>query len=505
MRRTKKTVIAAIIAASFTLVGCSGGSSGGSPTGDNQNASIQNETVVALPEDIDNFDPHTNQLNTYLYAVRSLVFNGLVRYDASLNIEPDLATFDVNADATVFTFEIDPEAVFHDGTSVNAEAVIASFERAAGEENSIWAPRLADVASYESPDEHTVVITLNDPNAAFLAGIVDISIIAPSNFEDVDSAPVGSGPYKFVSWEANQQIELERFDNHFGEPSPTETIIYRPISDQQVALNNLYSGSIDIIASASVNTRAQVDTDRAEIIQPDASTSLSLIEFNSSGTLDDPQVRRALAHTLDKEAIQEVAYGGEGSLSYSPFAETSWAYTNVEDYEYDLQRAEDLLAEAGASDLTFTLEVPSGFPDAEQIARVWQASLAEVGVSMTPEINESSVWLDAYVSRDYDATWNVFNVGGDPHSFFDVIMTPHLDDDYDNPRMKELIAEATSTSDQAKRADIYAELQQVLVEELPVMVVQSIPVASIIADDVRGYEMNPLGWSLLDNVAVEQE
>ncbi len=294
----------------------------------------------------------------------------------------------------------------------------------------------------------------------------------PGSFDDAKSKPVGSGPYSFVSWEPNKQITLERFDDYFGGAAPTKTIIEQPITDQQVALNNLYSGSVDIIASASSATTAQVDSSRAEVVTPSTSNSMDLIEFNSSGKLADPRVRQALALALDKDSVQKIAYGGGGSTTASPLPESSWAYAEQNGYDYDLDKAKALLAEAGASDLSFTLELLSGFPQAEQMARVWQESLAQIGVTMTPRVSELSVWLDAYTSRNYDAIWNSFNVGGDPNSFFDVIMTPHLADDYPNSQVKDFVAQAVATSDEDARKKIYAQLQEIIVNELPVMVIE---------------------------------
>tara|TARA_R110002124_G_scaffold99318_7_gene245243 strand:- start:3732 stop:5210 length:1479 start_codon:yes stop_codon:yes gene_type:complete len=484
---------------SLLLTGCAAESSSSDDP-----AAIKDEVVVALAGDIDNFDPHTNQLIIFEFAIRELVFSTLVDYDAELNLQPDLATYEVNEDATVFTFSLVPDAVFHDGTSVDAAAVIASMERAGTAEDSIWSGRLADVASYEAPDDQTVVITLNNPDATFLAGLASIAIVAPSSFDTATSEPVGSGPYEFESWTANTEIVLTSFDDYFGEVSPTKTLRLQPIADQQVALNNLYSGSVDILASASAATVSQLDSARADLVEPVASNSLSLIEFNSSGKLADPMVRQALAHALDKASIREIAYGGGGSSSWSPLPESSWAYSEQTGYEYDLDKAATMLAAAGESDLEFSLEVPSGFPEAEQLARVWQASLAEIGVTLNVNITEISVWLDAYVSRGYDATWNVFNVGADPHSFFDIIMTPHLADDYQNQTVSDLVLDATRVSDEAARSELYSELQQILVDELPVMIVQSTPVASIAGPDVSGYEVNPLGWALLSQVTVSK-
>ena len=495
----RRSLIGLAAVSSLLLTGCAAESSSSDDP-----AAIKDEVVVALAGDIDNFDPHTNQLIIFEFAIRELVFSTLVDYDAELNLQPDLATYEVNEDATVFTFSLVPDAVFHDGTSVDAAAVIASMERAGTAEDSIWSGRLADVASYEAPDDQTVVITLNNPDATFLAGLASIAIVAPSSFDTATSEPVGSGPYEFESWTANTEIVLTSFDDYFGEVSPTKTLRLQPIADQQVALNNLYSGSVDILVSASAATVSQLDSARADLVEPVASNSLSLIEFNSSGKLADPMVRQALAHALDKASIREIAYGGGGSSSWSPLPESSWAYSEQTGYEYDLDKAATMLAAAGESDLEFSLEVPSGFPEAEQLARVWQASLAEIGVTLNVNITEISVWLDAYVSRGYDATWNVFNVGADPHSFFDIIMTPHLADDYQNQTVSDLVLDATRVSDEAARSELYSELQQILVDELPVMIVQSTPVASIAGPDVSGYEVNPLGWALLSQVTVSK-
>lgn len=510
-RPVKAGVAAAFAAAALALTACSGASTtipGASSSTASSTASSatagKSQLVVAIPGDIDNFDPDTNQLIAYEYAIRNLVFSSLVKYDANLKLVPDLATFTANADATVFTFKLNPKAVFQDGTKVNAAAVVQALKRAAGSKGSIWAPRLAGVKGYATPDPGTVVITLTKPNADFLAGLTDIAILAPSSFATTKSKPVGSGPYSFVSWTPNEQIVLQRFDKYFGTPGGAQQITEKPIADQQVALNDLYSGSVDIIASAATATTTQLDTSRATVVKPATSNSMDLIEFNSSGKLADPRVRQALAYALDKNSVQKIAYNGGGTTTWSPLPASSWAYSAQAGYPYDLAKAKALLAAAGATHLSFTLDLLTGYPQATAMARVWQQSLAQIGVTLTPKVEELSTWLDQYVNRKYDAIWNSFDVGGDPNSFYDVIMTPHLGDDYKNPQMQALMAQGIGTSDQAQRAKYYAQLQQLTVAQLPVMVIAWEPVASIAAKDVTGYEMNPMGWALFGNAAVSK-
>lgn len=497
LRSVKGRVIVVAAVVMVAVSGCGGGAGRGSADGP-----VSEELVVAIPGDIDNFDPHTNQLITYQYAVKRLVFSSLVKYDADLKIVPDLAAkHTVSDDATKYTFELDPDAVFQDGTAVDADAVIKSLKRAAGSKESIWAPRLADVKSMKATGDTTVEVTLKSPDATFLAGLTDISILAPDSFSDAKSKPIGSGPYSFTSWKPNTEIRLERFKDYFGEQSPAKTIIEKPISDEQVAVNNLYTGTVDVVASASVATTQQVKSDRATVVTPKSSNSLSLVEFNSSGKLADAKVRQALAHALDKDAVRKVAYGGEGESIWSPLPESNWAYAEQEGYPYNLDKARALLKEAGVKNLSFTLNIPSGNPDAVKIARVWQESLSKIGVKLTPDVAETSVWLDDYVKRTYDATWNTFNVSSDPHSFFDIVMTPHLADDFPNKEMQALVAKVKATPDQGKRTKLYHALQEDVVADVPVMIVQTIPSASLASPSVTGYEMNPLGWVLLESAA----
>lgn len=465
-------------------------------------AAAKDTVVVALPGDINEFDPHTNQLIIYEYGVRKLVFNALVKYDTDLKLQPDLATYKVNADATIFTFKINDKALFHDGTQVTAAAVIKSLERAAGVTKSIFTNRFKDVMSYTSPTKNQVVIKLKTPNSTFLGEMADIAIIAPSNFKKVGSNPVGSGPYKFVSWQANKQIKFERFDQHFGPKGGSKFIIERPISDEQVALNALYSGDVDIIAGVTAATVKQLDTKRAKVVRPKTSNSTSFVEFQLSGKLADVRVRQALAHALDKDSIKLITYGGAGTTSWSPLPASSWAYSAQAGYPYDLTKAKALLAQAGVSNLTFDLEIPAGYPEAESLARVWQQSLAQIGVTMNPTVTEISVWLDRYINHKYDATWNVFNVPADPNGFFDIIMTAHFNDAYKNTKVIDLVAKAKAIGDRNERAKVYAELQKIMVDELPVMIGWWTPIASVTSKKVTGYKINPLGWALVAGVKI---
>ena len=459
--------------------------------------------TVALSGDIDNFDPATNQLIAYQAAILNTVYDSLVSFDADLKLQPRLAKeYSVNDDATVFTFKLVENATFHDGTPVNADAVIASLQRSAKLGGVIGGP-LQRISKYEAPDEHTVVLTLNAPFAPFLSVLNDVAIMAPGSFDTATSKPVGSGPFVFESWTANDKIVLKRNDNYWGPKPAYATLIFKPIPDPQVALTNLYAGDVDIIAEPSTAVVSQVDTSQAQVIRPTVSNSIGYIEMSGTKpTLHNINLRRALAYAFDRASIKAAAFGGQGDSVASPLPTGSWAYFDARGYPYDLDKAKAALDASGAKNVEIGLEVLAGFPEAEQMARIWQASLAKIGIKLDINTSEVSVWLDRYVNRNYDMTWNFFGVSPDPNSFFDVIMRPHLENEYKNPYMLDLMKAGISTSDMDARKKIYAQLQDIVVDELPVMTIQSRPIAAIARMGITGFKMNPLGWCLYNGAVL---
>lgn len=489
----------AILAAGAALLGCGEKAQTTSSPGGTA-ASGTGTVTVSIPGDIDNFDPYTNQLIQYEWAIRSTVFDTLVKYDEQLKIVPGVATPKANADATRFSFALRDGVRFSDGEPLDAKAVVASLKRAAASKG-IYSARLTDVERYATPDARTVQITLNRPDASFLDGLAKIALVAPKHFAAAKREPVGSGPFTFESWTPNDQIVLKRNDAYWGEKPAYARLVLKPIKDEQIALNQIYSGQLDVLGSAQTSTVKQADRNRVSVVEPKSSNSIALVELmGKSGRLADPRLRQALAYAFDRKAIRQIAYAGRGDSEWSPLPVGSWAHATEAGYPYDLERAEQLVAQAGAKGTRITLDLVAGTPEAEQMARVWQRSLDKIGIELKVRASELSVWTDRYVKHDYDAIWNYFNVSGDPDSFFDVIMKPHFEDRYDKPAVAKLVREAKSTTDQAARKGIYAQLQKQLVHDLPVLTVQSRPLAAIVAKDVSGLRLNPLGWPQLDAI-----
>ena len=194
---------------------------------------------------------------------------------------------------------------------------------------------------------------------------------------------------------------------------------------------------------------------------------------------------------VNKPAVRAIAYSGSGQSIWNPIPPSSWAYTNIAGYSYNLQKAKALLAQAGESHLSLTVIVPSGYPEGTQTADIWQQSLQQIGVKLNVDVEQLSVWLDQYVKEQYQLTWNVFDVKGDPDSFYSIIMVPHLKSDYHNPAMLSLEAKALATSNIAARKSIYSQMDNMVVNQLPVMPIQTEPLYSVVSKDVTGWRSTP--------------
>jgi peptide/nickel transport system substrate-binding protein len=176
----------------------------------------------------------------------------------------------------------------------------------------------------------------------------------------------------------------------------------------------------------------------------------------------------------------------------------------VPGYDYDPAGAKAILEEEGAGDLEFTVLSIKGYPEGEQAATIWQAGLDEAGVKLKIELQELSVWLDNYLNHTYDVIWNVFPGFADPNYFVSLGLQPHLADGWTNEEAASFAASANQTLDLAARTEQYARLQELFVQDLPIMVIQETPKVSLTAPNVANWGINSLSWVLLNDVTISE-
>jgi peptide/nickel transport system substrate-binding protein len=463
------------------------------------------QAVISAANDIESGDPHTNQALIYNNVIRMNVFNALVRYGPNLDYVPDLAEKWDNPDDKTYVFHLRQGVKYHNGQEVEASHVEYSFKRIA-DKKAVFASRVAGIEGYEVVDKYTIKMTLKAPQADFIDGLVLLAIVPPEVDADLDKKPVGSGPFQFAEWVPNDHITLQRFPGYYDkDQAKVEKLVFRIIPDPQVAITNLQAGALDGILDVPLAQAAQFKSSNTVKAIIQSTSSIHIIELmgkNSEPIRSNAKVRQALAMCLDKAAVQKIAFAGEGQQKWSWVPYGTWAYKQEEGFPFDPQKAKALLADAGyPNGFSFAINLLNGYPEGEKIATIWQAGLQQAGVTLNIQTMERAVWSPAYRGHDYDTTWNVFPGFADPNYFVAFDLKVHLADQWKNAEALDLADQAATTLDQAKRKELYAKLQDIFVSDMPVIITQEVPAASLTRPNVSGWQINPLGHVIVRGVS----
>jgi peptide/nickel transport system substrate-binding protein len=318
--------------------------------------------VVARSTDAVSLDPaRTNDLESL--EVAEQVYGRLVRFSPGrLEPEPDLATsWSVSADGTVWTFELRPNMHFQDGTPVDAEAVVFSFERQIVPEHPhhepdfVWTRAYHNIRRVRADGPLRVQFEIDRPYAPFLANLAmgPAAIVSPTAVKrwghDFGRHPVGSGPYRFVEWIPGDRITLERNPTYWDQPARTRYLVLLAMPDSKQRLQALESGAADVIQQLAPDDLPLVR------LHPDlrlAMAPAALVSYLAMNTqrrpLNDPRIRRAIAHAIRTEALVKLVYQGLGIPAIGPLPPNVWgARSDVVTYPYNPAKARALLAEAG--------------------------------------------------------------------------------------------------------------------------------------------------------------
>lgn len=545
MRKGKVWSLAIMLLLVFStvLAACSGGDneSGEKDKGKNtseQSSSGSGETLVfGRGGDSTSLDPsRTTEGETFKVTIN--LFETLLTFeDEGTAVEPGLAkSWEPSEDGLTYTFELQEGVKFHDGTDFNAEAVVKNFERwASGDAekfpyyNSMFGGFEGDeghvIESVTAEGEHTVVIKLTRPQAPFLKNLaMDMFAIAsPTAIEeqgddDFERNPVGTGPFKFVEWKPNDSITIERFDDYWQEDFPKlEKVIFRSIPDNAARLNALMAGEIDLADGINPSDGASIEGNPDLQLFERPSMNVGYLGLTvTREPFDNKLVRQAMNHAIDKQSIIDAFFEGRADIAVNPMPPSVSGYNDeIEGYEYNPEKAKELLEEAGYGDgfemELWAMTVPRPYmPDGEKVAEVIQKNLADIGITAKIVSHEWATYLELASKGDADAFmlgWTGDN--GDPDNFLYVL----LDEDnigsnnytyFKNDETHELFIEAQTEVDEEKRIELYKKAQEILHEEAPwVPLAHSIPLLAG-SKDITGFLPHPTGSDLLSNVDIER-
>jgi peptide/nickel transport system substrate-binding protein len=476
--------------------------------------------VVGLVAEPVNLDPaQVTDLNSNRVGRR--VVETLVTFpDESTQVVPGLAeSWTISKDGLQYTFKLRTGIKFHDGTPLTAEAVKFSIERQINPEHP--AHKLGkypfanfffgNVKAVEVLSNERVAFLLKEPRASFLAILTAgaASIVSPTavmkSGPDYPLQPVGTGPFKFGSWDRGQRVVLEKNPAYWKSSVKLDRVIYRPIVEDQARLTELLTGSLDVIVGVPPDFVGQLESGgKVGVLKQVGAHVWYLGINNQKKPFDDKRVRQALNYAVNKDAIVRDVLKGTGTPSRGPVLPNTWAAdATLKAYPYDPARAKKLLAEAGyPNGFSTTLWVPesgSGMQSPVAMSTVMQSNLKAVGVNVVLQTMEWGAFLAKLRTKEQELFALSWMAGTeDP----DMVMYPLLHSSqwtpngpnralYKNPKFDDLLQQARLTTDQARRASLYKEAQRILVDDAPwIFVDHEIQIAAV-ARRVQGFKLHP--------------
>ena len=510
MKRKLLEVLLLLGLLSAVLCGCGGGSADKTPEGGQTSGSSEpaaqpaadhpNEITVGIAQDLDeSLDPH-KAVAAGTKEVMFNVFEGLMKPTPEGDLIPAVAEkYEVSNDQLVYTFTIRDGIKFHNGQPVTAGDVVNSITRCIepSEAGVLAVEPLSAVEKVTGMDERTVQIRLKEPNTEFLAYLT--LAILPAEYDGQDTAPVGTGPFKFVSRAAQDNIVLERFDDYWGEKAYLDKVTYKIIENADSILMSLQSGAVDLFAHLTSTQVAQLGDD-FNIEEGTMNLVQAMYLNHAEKPFDDVRVRQALCCAIDRQQILDLAFDGYGSLIGSSMYPAFGKYfddslTNY--YTHDVEKAKALLADAGYPDgFSMTITVPSNYQPHLDTAQVIVEQLKQVGITaeILPVTWES--WLnDTYMGRQFQATV----VGVDASTMTARALLERFTStagnnfiNYNNAEYDAFFQEAVSAADDAAQTAAYKKAEANLTENAANVYIQDLADLVAVRKGLEGVRFYPI-------------
>ncbi len=460
------------------------------------------------------------------------IYDGLVRYKTgSTEIEPALATeWSPSADGKEWTFKLRQGVKFHDGTPFNADAVVFSVSRQLPPQRTDAMPyasfTFGPVEKVEKVDDYTVKFILSEPYAPFLANLamaLAAPIVSPAAVEKYGDKfienPVGTGPFKFVQWKKGEQIVLEANKEYWDGAPKLDKLVYKFIKENSVRASELRTGSIQAMNGLDPNDVKMLEDAGLNVIKNPGMNINYLGFFCNKKPFNDPKLRLAVSHAINRENLINFLYQGLAELPNSVLPSFMPGHDkSLQAPEYNPEKAKQLLAEAGYANglkvtlLTYSNVRPYNPVGGDKLAAAIQADLRKVGIEAEIKTYPWKEYKEIYTPEIVEAgdfmLYGWIGDNGDPDNFLSLLETKEIKSTlnaakYSNKKVDELLVKARIAQKQEERTAAYSELQKIVQAEAPWVFLGHSKDMAAVSKNVEGFDLHPVGVIYFHNVDIK--
>lgn len=478
-----------LLAVLLVVSGCSNGSDG--TTGGESDAASdatgkedENTLVVAIPTDITSQDIH-NHNSTLTESIHVNMYNYLFKKEDDGEIVPDLVEDYENVDDLTWEFTLKEGVTFHNGDDLTAEDVKFTLERVATDETLQEHPHYNQIEEVEVIDDYNFLIKTYDPDPILLnrlsrigSSILPKEYIEEHGWDHFMDEPIGSGPFKFSEWKRDNELVFEVYDDyHEGKVEDWERLVFRIVPEDSTRIAELLTGGVDLALNVPDHEWDRINNNDGTSVESTTSqrVAMYMLRLDDEYATSDIRVRQAIDLAINNEALTESVLGG-GAVPVRSRVTPGNTGANEELYDtfnYDPERAKELLAEAGYADgLEITLHGPNGrYTKDRDVQELVSGMLGEVGITVNVDLLEWSNFVDLRNGYTYEEGY--FIAYG--NSQFDAALA--LDNKrseramemqgYKNEELDELLTKAEVNMDLDERVEQYERAQEIIAEDLP--------------------------------------
>lgn len=510
-RRRGLATAAATLALSLTLAACSGGSGGGTGTVAAQELPSSygepvdgGELKVGFPTTLTSADPIRGG-SGFDHMMLYTMYDRLVNFTDDMKSEPSLAKSYEYLDPTTLELKLQEGVTFHDGTPFNAEAVKFNLDRARTSPVSNVKAELGSVTSADVIDEYTVQLKLSHPDSSLPLILADRSgmMVSPTVAAQGDDAiaqqPTGTGPFKLISHAPGDSLQVERNENYWkADNVHLDKVSFKFITNVQTLTNSVTSGEVNF-ATGMISQTWQTLSGNSQLVV-DAQPTLQSDGCYMNATMaptDNAKIRQAVAYAIDYEAFKEsITFGAGGEVATSIFPSGYWAHPDVEwPYEYDLEKAKQLVAESGIENPTVEAITHTG-PGEQRKLELIQGYLKQAGIGLNIEVQDVGAATKAYTDQKFNLYCASWTGRPDPSQTYQNLLSPtgyFNGGKYSEPDAQAKIDAGNEVVGEDARAKAFDQAGQYFVDSLLFLPMVFSPRVTAMDPSVKGYHPKILG------------